>query len=155
MKKPLLESLFNNVADLKVWDFIKKRLWHRHFPVNFPQFFNTPNLQNTSGWLLLLIPLFQPTNQTFVHWWYFVLFSLHFFYFIIDKLHGSLLRKHLKMKILFFTIVFYFLHKCGHDNFAPTIICQCSLKKIQISFGKNLGNCRQPRQILKATLVLK
>ena len=77
-----------------------------------------------------------------------------FFYFIIDKLHGSLLRKHLKMKILFFTIVFYFLRKCGHDNFAPTIICRCWLKKIQISFGKNLGNCWQPRQISKAALVL-
>ena len=34
-------------------NFIKKRLWHRCFPVNFAKFLGTPFLQNTSGWLLL------------------------------------------------------------------------------------------------------
>ena len=33
---------------------LKKRLWHRCFPVNFAKFLRTPLLQNTSGWLLLL-----------------------------------------------------------------------------------------------------
>ena len=28
---------------------LKKRLWHRHFPVNFAKFLRTPFLQNTSG----------------------------------------------------------------------------------------------------------
>ena len=33
--------------------FLKKRLWHRCFPVNFAKFQRTPSLQNTSGRLLL------------------------------------------------------------------------------------------------------
>ena len=32
---------------------LKKRLWHRCFPVNFVEFLRTPFLQNTSGRLLL------------------------------------------------------------------------------------------------------
>ena len=32
---------------------LKKRLWHRCFPVNFLNFLRTPFLQNTSGRLLL------------------------------------------------------------------------------------------------------
>ena len=32
---------------------LKKRLWHRCFPVNFARFLRTPFLQNTSGRLLL------------------------------------------------------------------------------------------------------
>ena len=32
---------------------LKKRLWHRCFPVNFAKFLRTPFLQNTSGRLLL------------------------------------------------------------------------------------------------------
>ena len=33
--------------------FLKRRLWRRCFPVNFPEFLRTPFLQNTFGWLLL------------------------------------------------------------------------------------------------------
>ena len=32
---------------------LKKRLWHRCFPVNFAKILRTPFLQNTSGRLLL------------------------------------------------------------------------------------------------------
>ena len=32
---------------------LKRRLWHRCFPVNFAKFSRTPFLQNTSGQLLL------------------------------------------------------------------------------------------------------
>ena len=32
---------------------LKKRLWHRCFPMNFAKFLRTPFLQNTSGRLLL------------------------------------------------------------------------------------------------------
>ena len=32
---------------------LKKRLWHRCFPVNFVEFLRTPFLQNTTGRLLL------------------------------------------------------------------------------------------------------
>ena len=45
-------------------NFIKNRLWHRCFPVNFVKFIRAPFLQNTSGRLLL-------ANITFInyrHW---------------------------------------------------------------------------------------
>ena len=37
---------------------LKKRLWHRFFPVNFAKFLRTPFLKNTSGRLLLLRYIF-------------------------------------------------------------------------------------------------
>ena len=37
---------------------LKKRLWHRCFPVNFVKFLRTPFLQNTSGQLLLNLETF-------------------------------------------------------------------------------------------------
>ena len=43
---------FNRVA---VATLLKKRLWHRCFPVNFGKFSRSPFLQNTSGWLLLTL----------------------------------------------------------------------------------------------------
>ena len=45
--------LFNIVASLRPATLLKKRLWHRCFPVNFVKFLRTPFLQNTSGRLLL------------------------------------------------------------------------------------------------------
>ena len=36
-------------------NFIKKRLWHRCFPVNFVKFLRPPFLQNTSRQLLLAL----------------------------------------------------------------------------------------------------
>ena len=47
------ESLFNKVAGLRSATLLKKRLWHRCFPVNFAKFQRTPFLQNASGRLLL------------------------------------------------------------------------------------------------------
>ena len=65
-KKPVLKSLakftgkhlcqslfFNNVADLRSATLLKKRLWHRCFPVNFAIFLRRPILQSTSGRVLL------------------------------------------------------------------------------------------------------
>ena len=37
----------------KVWTSLKKRLWHRCFPVNFARFLRIPVVQNTSGRPLL------------------------------------------------------------------------------------------------------
>ena len=37
-KTPALESLFNKVAGLEAYNFIKKRLKHRCFPMNLPNF---------------------------------------------------------------------------------------------------------------------
>ena len=39
---------------------LKKRLWHRCFPVNFAKFVRTPFLQNTSGRLLLYRQIEKP-----------------------------------------------------------------------------------------------
>ena len=52
-KRPVPESLFNKVASLRPATLLKKRLWHRCFPVTFVKFLTTPFLQNTSGRLLL------------------------------------------------------------------------------------------------------
>ena len=41
-------SFLNKVATL-----LKKRLWHRYFPLNFAKLLRTPFLQNTSGQLPL------------------------------------------------------------------------------------------------------
>ena len=54
--KQLPQGLFfNNVAGLRPATLLKKRLWHRWFPVDFAEFLRTPFLQNTSGWLLLKV----------------------------------------------------------------------------------------------------
>ena len=41
-KTPLWESYFSNVAGLKTWNFVKKRLQHSCFPVKFVIFLRTP-----------------------------------------------------------------------------------------------------------------
>ena len=41
----------------KVSFILKRRLWHRCFPVNFAKVLRTPFLQNTSGQLLLFIQM--------------------------------------------------------------------------------------------------
>ena len=53
-RKHLYQSLFfNKVASLRPAILLKKRLWHRCFPVNFAKFLITPFSQNTSRRLLL------------------------------------------------------------------------------------------------------
>ena len=47
--KHLCQSLFFYNVVGQAWNFIKKRLWHRCFPVNFVTFLRTTFLQNTSG----------------------------------------------------------------------------------------------------------
>ena len=50
----MCQSLFfNKVAGLRPATLLKKRLWHRYFPVNFAKFLRTPFLQNIFGRLLL------------------------------------------------------------------------------------------------------
>ena len=96
-KKPFLELLFHKAAGLKAWNFIKKRLQHRYLPVSFAKFFKKPYLQNTSGWLLLLIPPFQSRFYPLI-----TLFTFFpsFFPFILDNCnYGSLYRKGIKVKI--------------------------------------------------------
>ena len=53
-EKHLCQSLFfNKVEGLRSATLLKKRLWHRCFPVNFEKFLRTPFLQNTSRRLRL------------------------------------------------------------------------------------------------------
>ena len=53
--KHLCQCLFFNiVAGLRHATLLKKRLWQRCFPVNFPKFLRTTFLQNPSGRLLLI-----------------------------------------------------------------------------------------------------
>ena len=62
--KYLCQSLFfNNVAGLGLATLLKKKLWHRRFPVNFVKFVRTHFLQNTSGKLLLTTQLGEGENK--------------------------------------------------------------------------------------------
>ena len=52
--KRLCQSLFfNKVAGLQLATLLKKKLWHRRFPVIFAKFLKTQFLQNNSERLLL------------------------------------------------------------------------------------------------------
>ena len=44
---------FTKLTGLRPASLLKKRLWHRRFPVNFAKFLRTAFLQDTYGWLLL------------------------------------------------------------------------------------------------------
>ena len=44
-KTPVLESLFNKVAGIKVYNFIKEKLQHRCFPMNIGNFLRMPILK--------------------------------------------------------------------------------------------------------------
>ena len=47
--------LFNKIAGLRPATLLKKKLWHRCFPMNFAKFLRRPFLRNTSGRLLLYL----------------------------------------------------------------------------------------------------
>ena len=52
--KHLCQSLFfNKVAGLRPATLLKKKLWHRCFPVNFVKFLRTPFIIEHLWWLLL------------------------------------------------------------------------------------------------------
>ena len=52
--KLLCQSLlFSKVVGLRTATLLKKRLWHRFFPVNFVKFLRTPFLPEHLRWLLL------------------------------------------------------------------------------------------------------
>ena len=71
--KHLCQGLFfNKVAGLRSKTLLKKRLWHKCFPVDFVKFLRTPFLENTSRRLLLRV-----NYQFFVFfcWFFFNVFS--------------------------------------------------------------------------------
>ena len=48
------DSFFNKVVDLRIATLLKKRLWHRYFPVNFAKYLGTPFSTEHIWWLLLV-----------------------------------------------------------------------------------------------------
>ena len=52
------------VAAFLLLTALKKRRWHRFFPVNFAKFLKTPFLQNTSGRLLPKVILSEVFSET-------------------------------------------------------------------------------------------
>ena len=66
----MLESIFKKAAGLKACNFIKKRLQHRCFPVNFAKFLRIPFVTGHHRWLLLegicvrtsLVKILQPCH---------------------------------------------------------------------------------------------
>ena len=61
--KHLCQSHFlNKVAGLRFTTLLKKRLWHRCFPMNFAKFLRTPFLQNISAELLLYVRMPSEKN---------------------------------------------------------------------------------------------
>ena len=63
--KHLCQSLFfNKVACLRPGTLLKKRLWHRCFPVNFAKFLRTSFFTEHLRWLLLYVhPAFPPYSD--------------------------------------------------------------------------------------------
>ena len=62
--KHMCQNLFfNRVTGPRPVTLVKKRLWHRCFPVNFAKFLRTRFLLNTSGRLL-----FSFSQQHFFYW---------------------------------------------------------------------------------------
>ena len=56
--KHLCQSLFfNKVGGLRPATLLKKRLWHRCFPVNFVKFLRTPFFIEHVWWMLLYISI--------------------------------------------------------------------------------------------------
>ena len=52
-KTPVPEFFLNKTADLRPATLLKKRHWHRWFPVNYAKFLRTLFLLNISGQLFL------------------------------------------------------------------------------------------------------
>ena len=58
-KTPVLKFLFNKAAGLQAYYFIKKRLQHRYFLVNFAKILRAPFFTEYLCWLLL---------KSILHW---------------------------------------------------------------------------------------
>ena len=58
--------LFNKVAGLRSATLLKKRLWHRFFPVNFAKCLRKLFVQNTYGRLLLWVTASETSNTKYL-----------------------------------------------------------------------------------------
>ena len=76
-EKYLCWSLF--LKGLMTWNFIKKRIQHTYFPVNFEKFSRkTLFTDHTSGWLLVWL---LRSNQRFMYWSRYFRFSFIFSFY--------------------------------------------------------------------------
>ena len=65
--KRLCQSLFfNRVVGLRSATLLKKKLWHRCFPVNFAKFLRTPFVHKTSGQLLIWTTASETSNTKYL-----------------------------------------------------------------------------------------
>ena len=61
--KRLCQSLFfNEATDLRPATLLKKRLWHKRFPVDFAKFLRTPFFTEHLQWLLLILTHFRSSR---------------------------------------------------------------------------------------------
>ena len=98
-RKHLCGSLFfDKVAGLRPATLLKKRLWHRCFPVNFVRFLRTPFLTEDLRWLLLIflnVSLLLPMR--YLH----LCFIQKFFFCFNFVFRRSFLQKKKKKKKIF------------------------------------------------------
>ena len=107
---------------------LKKRLWHKCFPVNFAKFLRTPLLQNTSGWLLLT-KLHDPNRRKMKLCCFEVRWLLHgmnmswhpVFSFLFVLFRNNVIRDQLDEND--FVIIMFFFQK---DHFESTWSQLCS-----------------------------
>ena len=121
---------FNKVAGLRPATLSKNKPWHRCFPVNFAKFLRTHFLQNTSGWLLLLL---GPWGFT-----YYLIFIANFAYYSL--LQNFLPEKDHLLLVAKVTRYEWLVTRCrnqitsfGTDIFCvPILFCHKLLKKIHV-----------------------
>ena len=98
----MFEFLLKKVASLQAYNFIKKRLQHRCFPVNIAKFLRTAFLWNTSP-----VAAIEPTEDTYEY--------LLFFSFSKNKSLPSFFFKYFQpltsWKLLLSAITFFFMRR--------------------------------------------
>ena len=85
-EKYLCRSLFfNKVADLSPATLLKKRLWHRCFPINFAKFLRTLFLWNTSGGCFCFLDFITSITPSSI----FFTTSTDIIYFLNNPFHAT------------------------------------------------------------------
>ena len=129
--KHLCRSLFfNKVAGLRPANLLKKRLWHRCFPVNFVKFLLTPILQNTSGRLL---PCFGHAQKFYISH-----FTYHLRYYMIIDYCWSCQQLLLKL------LITSYIRLCNHVTLNPN-------ESIKVAHLQKLAN----QSVLNGALVIE
>ena len=120
-RKHLCQSLFfNKVAGLRPATLLKKRLWHRYFPVNFAKFLRTAFLQNTSGRLILKAKyLFKYKISNYFHQ-----FTETFFATKIIN-HAEQKSFPVSFKKIFRTTIFQKVASLQSANLQKITFCRC------------------------------